>query len=345
MERMTNFGAIPVLDRLSAGMHLAFHRDLKICVETFLPVTRQNAIRYRENYLPRFDDLMSANSKLPPKNQMVERNAYISEADIRFRQIRKVLDGLATDNKDTVTDAKTLRKIVKSYDILLSKKSIARKFANYPKLIARLREHSQYLESVGLRILVEELSRAIEDAEAVQGRIVMVRVENKKFPVAGTRRKIDVAYRSLMMALNASKIIGEDVSDTEIFRTKWSELLLSYRTAFATKEGARIKRVGESEVESAKKKERYYTLPKPKTYIAPKAKAASSGDGGNDIVPPVIPPASEIPLYDPNKHFTEYKLGDLVRIDNGDIYMVINLGHVHYHPDSKYGHYGWKLVG
>lgn len=52
----------------------------------------------------------------------------------------------------------------------------------------------------------------------------------------------------------------------------------------------------------------------------------------------------EIALYDPDKHYTEYQVGDLVRMPNGDIYRVKNLGQVHYAPDGENGHLGWEKV-
>jgi hypothetical protein len=52
----------------------------------------------------------------------------------------------------------------------------------------------------------------------------------------------------------------------------------------------------------------------------------------------------EPPLYDPNKHYTEYQLGDAVRLPNGDIYQVKDLGYVHYAPDSANGHWGWEKI-
>ena len=345
LERLKAIGAMPVLCRLDRGMHLALHRDLKLCVETYMSQERQQQIRYKQIYLPCFDELVAANSKVPPSNERAERNGHIEEADASFRRIRRIVEAQAAGKKGGLGEARILREIIKSYESLLDRKSMVLKIAQYPKLIARLLKQERCFVNIGIKSHVEELSKAIECAEIMQNRIVVLNVNNAKYPIKRVRNDIDVAYRGLMMALNSIVLIEEDTSDIQTFIKKWTETLLNYRNAFAAKEGARIKRVGESEVESAKKKERYYTLPKPKTYIAPKTKAASSGNDGNDIVPPVIPPASEIPLYDPNKHFTEYKLGDLVRIDNGDIYMVINLGHVHYHPDSKYGHYGWRLVG
>jgi hypothetical protein len=50
------------------------------------------------------------------------------------------------------------------------------------------------------------------------------------------------------------------------------------------------------------------------------------------------------PLYDPNKHYTEYSVGDLVRLPNGDIYRVKDLSQVYHAPDSEYGHLGWEKV-
>lgn len=51
-----------------------------------------------------------------------------------------------------------------------------------------------------------------------------------------------------------------------------------------------------------------------------------------------------IPLYDPDKHYSEYRIGDKVRMPNGDIYRVKDLGQVHYAPDSANGHLGWEKI-
>jgi len=52
---------------------------------------------------------------------------------------------------------------------------------------------------------------------------------------------------------------------------------------------------------------------------------------------------SQIQEYDPNKHWTEYQLGDLVKSE-GIIYRVKDLGQIHYPPYSKLGPLGWERV-
>jgi len=52
----------------------------------------------------------------------------------------------------------------------------------------------------------------------------------------------------------------------------------------------------------------------------------------------------EPPLYNPDKHYSEYHIGDVVRMPNGDIYRVISLSHVHLAPDSENGRHSWEKV-
>jgi len=52
---------------------------------------------------------------------------------------------------------------------------------------------------------------------------------------------------------------------------------------------------------------------------------------------------SAIEEYNPDKHYTEYKLGDLVKHE-GIIFRVKDLGQIQYPPYSKLGPLGWERV-
>jgi len=346
LEKMKAIGAMPMLNRLSRESHLAFHKDFNVCAETFLPEERMVAIQFTEAYSPALENLIAANSKLSAKNEIVERDVYIAEAYTLFKQIRKIVAGHADDGKGTISDAKILFKILKSYDFLVNRRAVTLRITQIPKLISRLSEYEHCFERFGIKTHIENLSRAINNADVMQKRIIVINAKNTKLSIKETRYKADAAYRSMMLSLNAILLVNKNTSDIDIFRDKWAEMLLLYKSAFSSKEGARIKRAGESEQsESPKKKVKYYKHPNPRLLTKPEKRTKNTSGGGNDLPPVVIPPnMDDIPLYDPNKHYTEYKLGDLVRLENGDIYRVKSLGHVHYHPDSKYGYWGWETV-
>lgn len=344
--KLVNVGTIPMMGSMRNGVHFVIHGDYKKCVENFLPANRRAEIGYDTVYIPLFKLLAEVNNRVIPENERRKRDMHVRSADKIYRKLVLSVAGRAGEYDDNVIcEAKTINSIIRAYGDL-RRFGISNRIEKYANFLAKLDKNPRDIDIVNVRHLVEDLREEIKYASQMRAEIVDYWERGRQNKTKVTRKAIDAAYRNAMAYLNSCRAI-DGATDCEAFMSKWDEYVEKHKRAYAPLAGLRISKRANAEESAASptpRRSNYYTLPKSNTTRTFNAGAVKM-PGGNPPPEPDIPAnPSDIPLYDPSKHFTEYKLGELVRLENGDIYKVINLGHVHYHPDSKYGHHGWVKV-
>jgi hypothetical protein len=176
--------------------------------------------------------------------------------------------------------------------------------------------------SVGLMTWLVELEKRNADMEALMIDRFDETAAKSNIVMKEARREVDEAYRAIVERINAVIVI-EGVARYENFVRTLNAIIAKYSikhhhhssTSGSSTGGTSSGGTSSGDVGDG-----------------------SHGDGSHGGI------QYEPPLYDPNKHYTEYQLGDAVRLPNGDIYQVKDLGYVHYAPDSPNGHWGWEKV-
>ena len=332
--------SVPMLSKLPGRMHLTFNSDFKQYAENYLSRKNLDDIGFYDVYIALYNQLHKSNYKCNPKVEMNRRDDHLKQADIAFRQIRKMVLAQLKERDPGIAKSAAQFELIVSASSEALKRGIKDKISRYRSFAERMSVDMVGVERLGIKSALSALMSEVESAAKAQTEVDLIDVSNMNKRIKDIRPLTDTFYRNAMSLLNGKMTIGKSCSDIESFMEHWAEKVSEYRNEFASKTGVRISKSKKSDEEGSAapkppKKEKHYTLPRPRD-----SKVLPS----YYIEPPIIPPQSDIPLYDPNKHYTEYKVGDLVRLENGDVYRVKNLGQIHYHPDSKYGHFGWEIV-
>ena len=353
--RQKSIGTMGMISKLSNATHLSVHRAFFNCVENHLPARRFDEVGMREIYVPLYNRLVKANNKVTPKSLMKKRDGHIAEADKYYRLLRQSIEVLVKENGDVtvVCNAKILNDIFIAYGNI-TKKPLKDKLTIYLNFIEELQKNMNSITVSGVKRLYGKLAEEVLEADNSHLEIIMYKTNCSQNRAIDIRPQIDNAYRNTIEFLNNRWALEKDKFDSEMFMLVWSKKVAEFKNQYAIKEGGRISAKQRSEenasgenAESPAKPKKRYKLPIPRDvrFVDIDAgKIVRNPQEKEPLLPDLPGNPDDIPLYDPGKHYTEYKLGDLVRVENGDIYKVVNLGYVHYHPDSKYGHWGWTLV-
>jgi len=172
------------------------------------------------------------------------------------------------------------------------------------------------IKAVGLNTWLSELKSRNKAFETLVKQRVEESLTRSDIIVKSARQELDKVYRSIIERINAFVVVG-DASKYENFIRCINVVIGRY----AVKAHTRYR----------KNKSGGFT---PVGDVG----GGSHGGGANGGI------MYEPPLYDPNKHYSEYNVGDTVRMPNGDVYRVVNLGHVHFAPDSAEGRYSWEMI-
>jgi len=132
------------------------------------------------------------------------------------------------------------------------------------------------------------------------------------------RKELDDEFRKICGVLNSYILMG-DVSGADAFVRTLNTIMNQYGAKFE-KHGGGAALVSGANSETSD------------------VGGGSHGGGANGGI------AYNAVPYDPNKHYSEYAIGDTVVMPNGDIYRVKSLGHVNFPPDSDNGHYSWEKI-
>jgi hypothetical protein len=153
-----------------------------------------------------------------------------------------------------------------------------------------------------------------------------------KFDVSmpDARKKIDVAYRAIVEKIEALTVV-EGAANYEVFIKTLNAIVSRYEGGKTVKQkGADGGSSGGSNGENDEDFDDFDDSDNENT-----GGSGGNSDNGDEY--------ANVPIYNPNKHYTEYRLGDLVRVDEY-VYRAIDLGQVHHNPNSVYGNLGWERV-
>jgi hypothetical protein len=226
--------------------------------------------------------------------------------------------------------AKRLKILFNAYGNI-AKKSLSEETSAVYNILQELDgKYKAEVEKVGLSGWVKHL----ETYNKTVSDLMTTRFEESaaKFDVSmpDARKKTDLAYRAIVEKIEALTVV-EGADNYEVFIKTLNAIVSRYDGGKAVRQkGAAGGSAGGSDGENYEDFDDFDDDDDEDT-------GENTGDLGN------VDEYANVPIYDPNKHYTEYRLGDLVRVDEY-IYRAINLGQVHHNPNSVYGNLGWERV-
>jgi len=190
------------------------------------------------------------------------------------------------------------------------------------------------VEFLGLDIWVEQLEALNGEVDALTGRRYDQNAGKSEVSLRDAREELDAAYYVIIERINAGVIAYRNVVPYPLCVRLLNEVLLKYNNTITRRSGGKL---------------------------GTKHKKWSHGFYGETIAGDTTQDYGEIPEYEepadpdieydldsieeynPDKHWTEYQLGDLVKHE-GIVFRVKDLGQIHYPPYSKLGPLGWERM-
>jgi len=194
------------------------------------------------------------------------------------------------------------------------------------------KKYEKDVDTVGIRDWVSELERRNVDTAALMRTRYSENASRAGITVKKARVLLDSAYQSIIEKIEALTVV-EGSAKYDAFIQTINAIISAY--------GGRSNNYDDDF--SAVIDESIGVLPPNSSANSTPSNSGdvgggSHGGGQNGGI------SYEPQNYDPNKHYTLYSVGDLVKMPNGDVYRVMNLSHVHFAPDSENGHYSWDKV-
>ena len=353
---MVAIGAVPMVKSLSNSNHRALYQSFIECAEKHLSKEKLEEVTYFTKFKPLFNTLIEYSKKVSITAETKKRNLHLAKADKFFLVMRQTVSKLSKiDDENEISEAKVIKEIISSAGNA-TRKAINDKITSYIYLIEKLNEHPTYMERLGevINSIYSTFINEVNLAKEMHDIIDSADVINMDKKIASVRPEIDASYRNIMSYLNAERALKEDDFTYEKFMSSWQEKVNEFRNAYASKKGSRIsakqrksasyscEEQNEGNASTTKKKR--YTAPKPKNIRIPTVmNTSNSHSSSTDDSPWIGLDLNSIPDFDPDKHYSQYKLGDLVKFHEV-VYRVKDLGQCHYPPYSKLGELGWERV-
>jgi len=345
------YSVLSVLKTLNNTKHLNFYTNFEVTAKRYLPNDRLTKIRFDDVLLDLYKQLKESNNKPETKDMIAKRNAHIRETDKYLNRVKKTIEWAISDlGVKVVSQAKVLNSILNNN--MPKTNGVKDKIRSYMIIVEKFNDHlSQNNDDMNIKPTFDKFVEELLAAYGAYNIVDHIQSDNKQYVTKKIRRQIDIAYKNAMSYINNIIALNEDSSDCEEFVIRWNEKLSEYRNTYASKMGksiAKKKASNEGEENASAKKEKHYKKPKPRpieisSTLKHKISLSQNEPQSSSSTQQSSININNIPTYDPDKHWTEYKIGDMVKFE-GVIYRVKDLGQIHYPPYSKLWQLGWEIV-